>query len=150
MSSLFAFLHHAAAFALVAALTLELVLLKGALDLRTARRLLLADFVYGGSAALVLAVGLARVFFFEKGAEYYFSNAAFMAKLALFVVIGLVSIYPTVEFLSWRRPLREGQVPTVTALKLQRMRTVVHGELVAVALLVFSATLMARGVGMLS
>jgi putative membrane protein len=37
-------------------------------------------------------VRLLRVFYFDKGAPYYFQSAPFMAKLALFVGVGLLSI----------------------------------------------------------
>ena len=70
MSSFFAFLHHLAAFALVATLVLEFVLIRGDIDVRTARRLQLADLVFGLSSGVVLLVGLLRVFQFEKGASY--------------------------------------------------------------------------------
>ena len=47
MSSLFAFLHHVAAFALVAALTVEFVLLKDNLTVESATKLRLADLAFG-------------------------------------------------------------------------------------------------------
>src|SRR4051794_6910321 len=103
MTVLFAFLHHLAAFTLVAAVALEFVLLKGELTLWSARRLQVADLVLGISATILLLVGLARVFWLEKGAAYYFHNHAFLTKFALFVFVALLSIVPTVEFLSWRR-----------------------------------------------
>jgi putative membrane protein len=82
MVSLFAFLHHVAAFALVAALAVEFVLIKGELTTRSARKLLFADLVFGVSAGFVLVVGLLRVFVFEKGSAYYFHSVPFLAKVA--------------------------------------------------------------------
>ena len=70
MISLFAFLHHVAAFALVATLAVEFVLIRGELDARSARRLQLTDLVFGLSSGVVLLVGLLRVFQFEKSAPY--------------------------------------------------------------------------------
>ena len=102
MTSLFAFLHHLAAFALVAALAVEFVLLRGQLTAARARQVLSADRIYGISAGLVLIIGFARVFYFEKGAHYYFHSIPFIAKLSLFILVGLLSIYPTMQFLSWR------------------------------------------------
>ncbi|HEX9275848.1 MAG TPA: DUF2214 family protein [Casimicrobiaceae bacterium] len=49
MVSLFAFLHHVAAFTLTAALAIEFVLIKGALSVESARRLQLTDMVFGAS-----------------------------------------------------------------------------------------------------
>jgi putative membrane protein len=145
MSSLFAFLHHLAAFALVSTLVLEFILIKGELDARSARRLQITDMVFGLSAGAVLVVGLLRVFYFEKGAAYYFHNAPFIAKLALFVLVGLLSIIPTIEFLSWSKGLKQGQAPVLGAEKRRRLRSVMHWELVGVVLIVLCAALMARG-----
>jgi putative membrane protein len=147
MISLFAFLHHVAAFTLVAALTVEFVLIRMELTAESARRIRLADIVLGASAALLLAVGLLRVFYFEKGASYYFHSAPFIAKLALFVAAGLLSIYPTVEFSSWGKFLKQGSVPIVSPGKLRAVRTVIHCELIGAALILLCAVLMARGVG---
>ncbi len=80
----------------------------------------------GASAGLLLVVGLLRVFYFEKGAAFYFGNAFFLAKLALFVVVGLLSIYPTREFLSWGKALKAGRVPVVGPSKLKKIRSVMH------------------------
>jgi len=43
------------------------------------------------------------VIWFEKGAAYYFANHAFLTKLTLFIIVGQLSIVPTVAFLSWRK-----------------------------------------------
>ena len=145
MPALFAFLHHAAAFALVSALVLELVLVRDELTVRTARMLQKADMAFGIAAGVLLAVGLARVVYFEKGAAYYFHNAPFIAKLSLF--IGLISIYPTVVFLSWRKSTKEGKTPLATPAQLRALRAIVHVELVGVVLILLFAALMAKGVG---
>jgi putative membrane protein len=147
MPSLFAFLHHVAAFALVAFLVTEFVLIRDELTLASARKLQLADRVYGASAGAVLAIGFLRVIYFEKGATYYFHSAPFIAKLSLFAIIGLVSIYPTVEFLSWRKAVKQGQIPIVSARKLESIRTIIHLEVAGVVFIILCAALMAKGVG---
>jgi putative membrane protein len=147
MPALFAFLHHVAAFAMVAALVVEFVLVRGALTPESARKIVRVDAVYGAAAGLVLLIGLARVFYFEKGAAYYFHSAPFLAKLALFVGIGLLSIVPTLEFLSWRKVLRQGQIPAVNDRKLRAIRSIIHWELAGAVLIVLCAALMARGIG---
>lgn len=147
LSTLFAFLHHLAAFALVAALAVEFVLIRATLDTRTARWLQRADMIYGLSSGLLLVVGLLRVFQFEKGPDYYFHSAPFLAKLLLFLAVGLVSIVPTREFLGWRRTLRRGQVPELSEDRRRRLRAIMHLELAGVVLIVLCAALMARGIG---
>ena len=95
MSTLFAFLHHVAAFTLVSALAVEFILIGQELSLATARRLVIADAVLGAAAGILLVVGLVRVFFFEKGADYYFHSHAFMTKFSVFIAVALLSIVPT-------------------------------------------------------
>ena len=147
MSATFAFLHHVAAFALVGALAVEFVLIRTELTVRNARAILLADAVFGAAAGAVLVVGFLRVFFFEKGAAYYFHSVPFIAKLSLFALIGLLSIYPTRQFLSWRTSLRQGAAPAVEPAKLRTIRAVIHWELASLVVLVLCAALMARGIG---
>lgn len=145
MATLFAFLHHVAAFTLVSAIAVEFVLIRQELTASTARRLLATDAVLGISAGALLVIGLLRVFYFEKGAAYYFSSHAFMTKFSIFIVVGLLSIIPTVEFLSWRQALNAGQVPTPRPEKITLLRKLLHGELIGVAIILLCAAVMARG-----
>jgi putative membrane protein len=142
MSSFFAFLHHVLAFTLAAALAVEFVLIRGELNANTARRLVRADIVLAVSATALLVVGLLRVFYFEKGAGYYFHSATFIAKLALFVLVAILSFYPTAKFISWRK---KGIDPAAVPL----IRRLIHLELVGVVLILLFAALMADGIGFL-
>jgi putative membrane protein len=147
VSAFFAFLHHVAAFTLVAALTVEFVLIRENLTVRNARKIQFADLVFGIAAGAVLVVGLLRVSYFEKGASYYFHSVPFIAKLLLFVLIALLSIYPTVQLLSWGKSMRQGRQPIVADHKLRLIRSLIHWELAAVVVLILCAALMARGIG---
>lgn len=147
MSSLFAFIHHLAAFVLFAALVVEFLLVREELTLATARRLLRTDMIYGIASMVLLAAGLARVFWFEKGAAYYLHSAPFLAKFALFAAVGLMSIYPTVRILAFRKDVRAGRAPVLEAVALRRMKALIHAELAGVVLIILCAALMARGAG---
>jgi putative membrane protein len=145
MTTLFAFLHHLAAFTLVAALAVEFILIRMQLTLASARRLLIADAVLGASAGLLLIAGLLRVFYFEKGATYYFSSHAFLTKLVVFILVALLSIIPTMEFLSWRKALNDGQAPQPSAGKLKLVGMLIHAELAGIVIILLAAAMMARG-----
>ena len=145
MSTLFAFLHHLAAFTLASALAIEFALIRSELTLASARRLQVTDIVFGIAAGALLIIGLLREFFFEKGASYYFHSHAFLGKLTLFVVVGLMSIIPTMEFLSWGGALKAGQVPAIGAKKLRLVTAVIHGEMFAIVIILLCAAIMARG-----
>lgn len=149
MAALFAFLHHLAVFTLAAAVAIQFVLIRSGLDAANARRLSAADAVLGLSALAVLVVGLLRVFYFEKGATYYFQSVPFIVKLSVFVIVALASIYPTVQFASWRKALKRGPMPAVAPGKLRAIRKVIHWELAGIVVILLCAALMARGVGYL-
>ncbi len=80
LSPLMAVLHHLAAFTLVAALAVEVALFKPPLSVSDARRLQRTDLIFGVAAVLLLAVGLMRVFYFEKGPRYYWHDLYFLIK----------------------------------------------------------------------
>jgi putative membrane protein len=146
-SALMAFLHHVAAFTLVGALAAEVVLFKPPLTVIQARRLQRADQVFGAAAAVLLLVGSSRVIFFEKGAGYYFTNDFFLTKFTLFIAAGLISIYPTLLFISWNKALRHGDVPAITSQAVTRARMCMMLELTAILGILLCAPFMARGIG---
>ncbi|HEY8518761.1 MAG TPA: DUF2214 family protein [Gammaproteobacteria bacterium] len=145
-----AFLHHAAAFLIAAVLTVEMVLMRHELNVGTARTILRMDAIYGAAAAVLLVVGFLRVFYTEKVPAYYFQNGAFIGKIALFVVVGLLSIYPTVQFLKWRKAVRQNQAPTLDPAVRAKIRMILHLELALLLVIILLAVMMARGVGVIA
>ena len=148
-SALVAFVHHVAAFALAGALIAELVLFEPDLNLRQAKKIQRVDLTYGISAGVLLAAGLLRVFYFEKGEEYYFHNLFFIVKLSFFIIVALLSIYPTALFVSWNKQLKTGIVPQPADAQIRRVRAVILWELLGIVGILLCASLMARGIGMI-
>lgn len=148
-SALMAFLHHLAAFTVVAALAVEVAIFKPPLTVQQARRLLGTDTIFGAAATVVLIVGLLRVWFFEKGPAYYWHDLFFLMKFGAFVVAGLISIYPTMTFLSWRKAIAAGAAPEISAERTRWVRMCLMLELTAIVVILAGAALMARGVGYL-
>jgi putative membrane protein len=144
-----AFLHHLAAFTVVAALAVEVAMFKPPLTVPQARRLVWTDTLFGAAATVVLLVGLLRVWYFEKGPAYYWHDLFFLIKFGAFVIAGLVSIYPTVTFLSWRRAIKAGVAPEVSTARTRRVRLCLMLELTAIVVILGCAALMARGAGYL-
>ena len=147
LPAIMAFLHHVAAFTVVTALGVEVALFKPPLTAVQARRIAVTDLIFGASATALLVIGLLRVFYFEKGAEYYFSNGFFRTKLSLFIIAALISIYPTIVFLSWKKPLKSGSAPAVSEAQRTRARLCMMLELTAILGILFCAPFMARGYG---
>jgi putative membrane protein len=98
-----AILHHFLVFTLFAVLFAELVMVRRGMDAISIARVQSMDLWYGVLAALIIIVGFARAIFAAKGWDYYAHNAFFWAKIGTFVVIGLLSVPPTLAFLRWRR-----------------------------------------------
>lgn len=147
LNSLMASLHHIFAFTLTAALVYEFIAYRQGLTAAEARRIQRVDLVYGISAGLLIIVGLLRVYFFEKGPNYYFANHVFWTKMALFVIVGLLSIYPTVRYIQWNPVLAEGKAPEIPDKEFRMIRRLLWLEMAGIALILFAAPLMARGVG---
>jgi putative membrane protein len=140
-------LHHLAVFSLVAILVAELVLLRPGLDDVAVSRIARLDIAYAIAAACVLAAGFARVFFAAKGADYYFHNYIFWTKIGLFVLIGILSIQPTLRFIAWRRALAADPKALPAAADIKRAKLFVHIETTLVFILPILAAAMARGYG---
>jgi putative membrane protein len=68
-------------------------------------------------------------------------------KLALFIVVGLLSILPTVQFLGWRTALKNGRLPELDDGRRRRLRMFIHIELTLLFVIMLCAALMARGIG---
>jgi putative membrane protein len=148
-SAVMAFLHHLAAFTVVAALAVEVALFRPPLSLVEARRLVRTDAIFGAAAGAVLIIGLLRVGYFEKGPGYYWHDLFFLIKFAAFIVAALISIYPTLIFLSWGKSLKAGTAPDISAQRTQRVRLCLMLELTAIVVILLCAAMMARGFGYL-
>lgn len=146
-SALMAYLHHLAAFTVVAALGVEVALFHPPLTLMSARRLIRTDMVFGASATAVLLIGLLRVFYFEKGPAYYWHDSFFLLKFISFVAAALISIYPTLTFMAWNKGVKAGNVPQVDPARTRNVRLCLMLELTAVGLILLGAAFMARGFG---
>ena len=147
-SAFMAFLHHLFAFTLVASVVYEFIAYRKGLTVEEARRIQRADITYGISAGVLLVVGLLRVYFFEKGPAFYSQNPFFWVKMAAFAIVGLLSVDPTIRYLRWNRTLKENKTPEIADNEFKRTRLLLTLEVIGLAVIMFSAAFMARGIGM--
>lgn len=147
-AALMAFLHHVLAFLLTACLVYEFIAYHRNMDIVEIRRIQRVDLAYGISAGLLLLVGLLRVFFFEKGVNFYTNNPFFWVKMTAFAVVALLSIDPTIRYIRWNRTLRQNKVPEISEPEYRRTRLLLWLEVIGIAVILLAAPLMARGVGM--
>ncbi|MGP1384375.1 MAG: DUF2214 family protein [Thainema sp.] len=145
-SAITAYLHYLGFMLAFGALVIENQTLKKDLNLADAWRVLTADAIYGLSATVILITGILRVLYFGKGTEYYLNSPVFYIKVGLFIIVSLLSIYPTFSFLSWVKDLRNGKCPSLELPQVQRLNWLIRGELIGLALIPLFAALLARGI----
>jgi putative membrane protein len=147
-TALMAFLHHVLAFALTACIVYEFIAFHRNMSTAEIRRIQRVDLVYGISAGLLLVVGLLRVFVFEKGANFYMNNPFFWVKMDTFLIVGLLSIDPTIRYIRWNRTLKQNQVPEISETVYKRTRLLLSLQVIGIVVILLAAPMMARGVGM--
>lgn len=147
-TAVMAFLHHLMAFALAACVVYEFITYRRGLTIEEARRIQRVDLLYGISAGLLLIVGVLRVVYFEKGPAFYTHNPFFWLKMNAFLLVGLLSIDPTIRYLRWSKTLNENRAPEIPEREFKRTRLILTLEVIGLAVILFAAAMMARGIGM--
>jgi len=147
MNILIPYLHYIGIMALMGSLITEHVILKPNITKEQIKTLAMVDLIYGISAAIVLISGLLRWFVVNpKGAAYFSTNPLFHIKLTLFVVVVILSIFPTMKFLKWRKAVVQGRDPEITAKEIKKQLMFLRIELLIVAVIPLLAVMVALGV----
>lgn len=139
--------HHLCVFALFGVLAAEWAMLRPGLSAADVRRLGQIDLWYGVIAGLAVAVGFSRAVWAAKGWDAYMANPWFHAKLGFFLVVGVISIWPTLEFRKWRRALKMDAGALPADARVAEMRRLLMIEVCLFALVPLLAAGMARGYG---
>lgn len=147
LDAVLAYLHYLAMFVLFGFLTAEAVIIRRPLDAATVRLLGRIDLWYFGAAIAVLATGFLRLGLGAKGADFYLSWWPIYVKVGLVLAIGMMSVYPTLAFIRWRRELDHDAAWPLPEAEHRRMRRLVMIEVHLAALIPVFAVIMARGIG---
>jgi len=142
-----AWLHFIFAFLIVGALSAELFMLRMPVTAPVALRIVRADAFYGIGSILLIIAGLSRLQWGVKDWAFYQAEPFFWAKIATFVVIGLISIAPTRAFLRWSKAAKADATFIAPEAEVKAARRWVMIEVHLIALLLLFASLMARGIG---
>jgi len=137
------YLHFISIFAIVGSLTSEHILLRKTLTRAEIKRLAVIDAVFGIAASVLVIVGLTLwLGGFGKPSVYYTKNWVFHTKITLAVILGLLSIYPSVFFIRNRKgdPQEIVDVPS-------KLFWMIRFELLLLLIIPLLAGLMAHGVG---
>ena len=147
LDAVLAYLHFIAIFTLFAFLTAQAIIIRAPLDERAIRLIGRTDLWYGGASMLVLLSGFLRLGLGAKGADFYLGAWPIYVKVGLFLVVGLMSIYPTLAYIRWRRALDHDPGWRVPDREHKRMRRIVMAEVHLASLIPIFAVIMARGLG---
>ena len=141
----FAILHHLVVFTLVGIIAAEFALLRSGIAGTRLSQLARLDGLYGMVAGLVIVIGVLRVFLGGKGWEFYVASPSFWAKMLAFLIVGLLSIQPTMALARWGKALRadSGYVPPAGDIAISRR--FLNAEVIILVLIPIFAAAMARG-----
>jgi putative membrane protein len=145
VEAILAYLHFLAILTLVVFISSEAALCRvDWLNAKVVERLVAVDRIYGIAAGAVLLTGVARTWWGIKGTSWYWHQPLLHLKLALFIIVGLMSIKPTLMFIRWRRELRAtGALPAEDQVRTARKWVMIQAHIIAVIPL--AAVFLARG-----
>ncbi len=147
-AALFAWLHLIAAGLAAGLLLSEYWLCRRIPDRLQVRLLGTVDLGYYLALIGSLATGLARVLYFGQDTAYYLANRLFWLKIALFVAIGLIAVFPTLQFIRWSREARTAPAFAPLTRELERVRGSIALQMGLMLLLPLVSVLLARGYGL--
>jgi len=147
-SALVAYVHYLGIILCFGSLLFERLTLKVGLNRIETISLIIADVVYGLAGVAILVSGILRVKYFGQGGDFYTGNPVFWIKVSLYILVGLISLYPTTTYILWAIPLSKNKLPEISENLVKRFRLIITTELVGFATIPLFATLMARGVGL--
>jgi Predicted membrane protein len=138
------YIHFISIFAIVGTLVSEHLLLKKMMTRAEISRLSRIDAVYGLAALSLLTAGLTLwLGGIGKPAEFYSGNWIFHTKISLFLLIGILSIYPTVFFIRNRK----GHADELVSVP-GKVFWLLRFELLLLLIIPLFAGLMAKGIGL--
>lgn len=139
--------HHLAVFTLVGLFAAEFAMLRPGLSGTRVAQLARIDAAYGGIAGLVIVVGIVRVIFGAAGWQYYVGNHMFWGKMAAFLIMGLLTIPPTMAMRRWVKAAEGLADYAPPASEIATQRRFLHLQAGVLLLIPIFAAAMARGYG---
>ena len=137
------YIHFVCIFVIVGSLIAEFVLLGPRVSRKELARISRIDGLYGLASMILLAAGLSLWFWVGKPADYYSKNPLFLMKIGLFILIGLLSIKPTIFFIKERKGDAEEEVEIPRSI-----RTMLRMEIIILFMIPIFAVMMAKGIGL--
>lgn len=136
---IFRYLHFIGIMSLASCLVMQHLLIASENKIEELKKIAFIDIIYGISALITLVAGLALWLFVGKGSSFYLENGVFHMKLTLFIVVALLSIYPSIFYIKNKNKAVEiVKMPKVIIM-------LVRLQLAILFILPFMGVLIARG-----
>jgi uncharacterized membrane protein len=146
-SAFVAYAHYASLLTCAGVLVAERLTVSSDMTFEQEELLWKADALYGISGLVLTVSGYYRVVEYGKGWEFYSHEPFFWIKMALVGIWGASSFFPTIIILKRVLEQRQtGTYPSMSEKLANRMTQVINAELLAIAAVPLTATLMSRGV----
>lgn len=140
-----AYFHFVSILGTVALLVAEHVACRPGIVAEDAKRLRNLDLGYFVFAMAALTSGLSRAIWGAKGWETYAFNPVFQAKLGVFLLVGLLSVPPTLRYFAWVRLAGSTPGAPIEATEVKRVQLFLRAELVLILALPLLGAMLARG-----
>jgi len=147
IAAVFAWLHFLAIGVGAGLLLAEHWLCRRMSDRTQARLLGQVDLAYQLALIASLATGLARAIYFGQDATFYLSNRLFWLKIAIFGLIVVVAVAPTLQYIRWNREARSAPTFAPLTRDIERVRGSIAFGLGLWLILPLIGVLVARGYG---
>jgi putative membrane protein len=145
LDAILAYLHFTAVFLLFSFMVVETMMMRGCLDATAVRVLARVDIWFFGSAIAALVTGFLRLVFGAKGPDFYLTSWPVYVKVALFLAVGIISVWPTLRFIQWRRMFERDPAWKVPDAERRLVRRLIMVEVHLAALIPLVAVIMSRG-----
>jgi len=140
-----AYLHLGSIMVFASLLSAEAALCNEHLQPGHVRLLARIDAAYIAAAVLVLLSGILLLIGYDRHVWFTLTHPVFWTKFALFVAIGAVAVYPSLQFQRWNRAITDGRERILTTRDIRRTRRVILVELALLVLVPLLAVWLARG-----
>lgn len=125
--------HYLAILALTGVLVAELILLGFQPEASVVRRLAKVDIVYGILAGFVILTGIGRILTSPEGHTFFEQSPVFWAKMGVFAVVGILSVFPSLKYARWAKALKTAEtLPETAAFKGARRLVLVQLHLLMI------------------
>lgn len=135
------YLHFISIITVAGSLVSEHMLLGKEIPRSIVRKLSIIDAIYGVAAILIVCTGLTMWLGVGKGADFYTKNPLMHIKFTLFVILGLLSISPTIFFIKNRKGDQSEMVEIP-----KKIFMLIRTEILLLFIIPFLAVLIARGI----